>query len=135
MTARVDHSIPSADLCLLVVFTDSVLLLLVSAPSAAPGTLRSLAGNSTATSVQVSWTPVNYLSLNGLLRAYSLQYIAKGGTTWTTVNVSSSVTSFTIVGLTHATEYTIRIAAESTGGVGVYSAGVKAATTQNGKYQ
>ena len=89
------------------------------APSAAPNSLRVL--EVTYSSITIQWVEVVCIHRNGNITGYSVRY--DGGVNEHTIHIPfSNITTTTITGLMFSTEYSIEIAAISSGdAVGVYS--------------
>ena len=74
-----------------------------------------------STAVSLSWGEVNCTERNEAITGYSVQYNIVGGMQSTTVNVTRDVTSTVIDGLITCTQYSIKVAAINSNGVGPYS--------------
>ena len=74
-----------------------------------------------STAISLSWGEVNCTKRNGAITGYSVQYSIVGGIQSTTVNVTGDVTSTVIDGLITCTQYSIKVAAINSNGVGPYS--------------
>ena len=92
--------------------------LTITAPSAPPSSMRVSVESSTAITVQ--WGPVEPCDQqNGVITGYSVRYGEVG--TSETVEMASGESMTTVSGLTKETVYTVEVAAETSGGTGVYS--------------
>ena len=74
-----------------------------------------------STAISLSWGEVNCTERNGAITGYSVQYSIVGGMQSTTVNVTGDVTSTAIDGLITCTQYSIKVGAINSNGVGPYS--------------
>ena len=74
-----------------------------------------------STAISLSWGEVNCTERNGAITGYSVQYSIVGGMQSTTVNVTGDVTITVIDGLITCTQYSIKVAAINSNGVGPYS--------------
>ena len=74
-----------------------------------------------STAISLSWGKVNCTQSNGAITGYSVQYSIVGGIQSTTINVTGDVTSTAIDGLITCTQYSIKVAAINSNGVGSYS--------------
>jgi titin len=85
--------------------------------------------NITSTSLRLTWTAP--LSNGGApIRGYKVEISSNGGTTWTAIDRPESTSlSYTVAGLTRATEYQFRVSAVNSGGTGIES-NVVGETTQ-----
>ena len=86
-----------------------------TAPSAAPSPVAVL--HSLSTTITVQWGSVPCIHQNGVITGYSVQYMAQGNTQMLNV----TVTKATIDNLNPSTNYSIRVAAINSAGIGVYS--------------
>ena len=95
--------------------------LTLTAPSAPPSSVRMSVESSTAITVQ--WGPVEPCDQqNGAVTGYSVRYGEVGATEGVRrVEMASESSSGIISGLTKETVYTVEVAAETSGGTGVYS--------------
>ena len=75
-----------------------------------------------STTFTVRWGPVNCRHLNGNITGYKVEYW-KERSEHRFIDVSGDFTGgeYTIYGLFNATMYSVRVAAETSAGVGVYS--------------
>ena len=78
-----------------------------------------------STSFTVRWGQVQCSHQNGIITGYKLEYW-KEGSEHRFMNVSGDSTGgvYTITGLSNTTMYSVRVAAETSAGVGVYSEAV-----------
>ena len=91
----------------------------LTAPSAPPSSVMVTDVDSTA--ITVKWGPVEPCAdQNGAITGYSVRY----GSETVSVSGDSSGGMTTITGLSPSTTYSIQVAAETGGGVGVYSSAV-----------
>ena len=98
----------------------SITLTNFPAPSAPPTSVKVLALNSTAVTVQ--WGPVPCIEQNGDITGYSVQYWEVGSGSTQTMPVSGgSATEADISGLLSNTKYVVEVAAVNSAGIGVYS--------------
>ena len=74
-----------------------------------------------STAISLSWGEVNCTERNGAITGYSVLYSIVGGMQSTTVNVTGDVTNTVIDGLITCTQYSIKVAAINSNGVGPYS--------------
>ena len=74
-----------------------------------------------STAISLSWGEVNCTERNGAITGYSVQYSIVGGMQSNTVNVTGDVTSTVIDGLVTCTQYSIKVAAINSNGVGPYN--------------
>ena len=95
--------------------------LTLTAPSAPPSSVRVSVESSTAITVQ--WGPVqSCVQQNGAITGYSVRYGEVGTSEGKRrVEVASGNSMTTVSGLTKETVYTVEVAAETSGGTGVYS--------------
>ena len=102
----------------LVTVAMSSLLVILTAPSASPSSVRVSEVNSS--SITVQWGPVDCINRNGDITGYSVQYGSK------TVSVSgdSSGGMYVISGLMPSTNYSIQVAAGTSAGTGPYSTAI-----------
>ena len=84
-------------------------------PGLAPKSLYIM--NVTSRTVTIGWTPVPENDINGILRHYELIISSFA----LTVKVEPELTSYTILGLKPNTQYSVKIAAETSPGTGPYS--------------
>ena len=93
----------------------------LSAPSAPPSSVRVSVESPTAITVQ--WKPVEPCDQqNGAITGYSVRYGEVGTSVGERrVEIASGNSSSTVSGLTKVTVYTVEVAAETSGGTGVYS--------------
>ena len=76
----------------------------------------------TSSTISVQWGSVPCIHQNGDITGYSVQYEVMGSGNTQTMPVSGAgTTQTTISGLTPSTNYSVQVAAESVGGIGVYS--------------
>ena len=98
-------------------------------PSAAPTSVNVYVVNSTAISVQ--WGEVNCTDRNGVITSYLLQYIRSGNPDIMNVTGDSNGMIVTISELSAATMYTVKVAGETSAGIGVYSDGLHIDTPES----
>ena len=79
-----------------------------------------------STAISLLWGEINCTESNGVITGYSVQYSIVGGMQSTIVNVTGDVTSTVIGGLITCTQYSIKVAAINSNGVGPYSNSHKA---------
>ena len=92
----------------------------LTAPSAPPSSVT--VTDVTSSTISVQWGNVPCIHQNGDITGYSVQYEEIGSGKTQTMEVSgASTTQTTISGLTPSTNYSVQVAAESIGGIGVYS--------------
>ena len=88
--------------------------------SSAPGPVASVSASPTsATSVQLSWTPP--LTTNGVVTSYHIEYQSATGSGISDngeVNHPASITSYTVTGLEENTLYHFTVSAETSAGRG-----------------
>ena len=78
-----------------------------------------------STSFTVRWRSVNCSHQNGIINGYRVEYWKEGSEhRFIDVSGDSSGGVYTITGLSIATMYSVRVAAENSAGVGVYSEAV-----------
>ena len=85
-------------------------------PGFAPSSLH--IRNVTARTVTIGWTPLSDDEINGILRHYELIISSSSST----IKVEPGLTSYTLLGLMPNTQYSVRIAAETSPGTGPYTA-------------
>ena len=96
------------------------MVLSLTAPSAPPSSVT--VTGVTSSTISVQWGSVPCIHQNGDITGYSVQYEVMGSGNTQTMPVSGAATTqTTISGLTPSTNYSVQVAAESTGGIGVYS--------------
>ena len=71
-----------------------------------------------STAISLSWRKVNCTERNGAITGYSIQYSIVGGMQFTNFNVTGDVTSTVIDGLITCAQYSIKVAAINSNGVG-----------------
>ena len=74
-----------------------------------------------STAISLFWEEVNCTERNGAITGYSVQYSIAEGMQYTTVNNTGYFTSTVIHGLITCTQYSIKVAAINSNGVGPYS--------------
>ncbi|KAI6653805.1 EGF-like domain-containing protein [Oopsacas minuta] len=84
-------------------------------PGAAPTLL--MLNNITSRTVSISWTPVSNVAINGVLIHYELEISSFESI----IKIEPGLTSYSVYGLSPNTEYSIRIAAETSPGTGPYT--------------
>ena len=88
--------------------------------SSVPGPVASFSASpSSATSVEISWTPP--LTTNGVLTSYHIEYQSANGSGISDngeVDLSVSTTSYTVTGLEENTLYHFTVSAENSAGRG-----------------
>jgi titin len=105
------------------VFTQPI----TSTPFVAPDAPTSVTAGAADSSVALSWTaPTNVPSTS--IIGYRVERAPATGSTWTVVaaNTASSLTSYTVTGLTNGTEYRFRVTALISAGAGTVSSVVNA---------
>ena len=106
------------------------MIVVLSAPTAAPPSVTTSTPSSSTISVQ--WGSVPCIHQNGDITGYSVQYEVMGSGNTQTMNVNGAITTqTTISGLIPSTNYSIQVAAKTTGGIGVYSDPVPTLTLGN----
>ena len=96
------------------------MIVVLSAPTAAPLSVTTSTPSSSTISVQ--WGSVPCIHQNGDITGYSVQYEVMGSGNTQTMPVSGAgTTQTTISGLTPSTTYSIEVAAVNSAGTGVYS--------------
>lgn len=97
-----------------------------------PGAPSGVAGTATgATTVSLHWTAPSDTGASAII-GYHVQKSTDGGTTWSNTAVefdSDTATTHTITGLTTATGYKFKVAADNGVGLGAYSAASATITT------
>ena len=88
-----------------------------TAPSAAPSPVAVL--HNLSTTITVQWGSVPCIHQNGDIIGYSVRYMAQGKNN--TLMLPVTVTEATIDNLNPSTNYSIRVAAINSAGIGVYS--------------
>ena len=83
--------------------------------------------------LEIVWSGVDYILLNGLLTGYNIQYGVEGSGKMTTVFQPGSNRIRNITGLQFATTYAVRVGVVSTGGNSSLSSAIRAATLQDSK--
>ena len=90
-------------------------------PLSVPGAPTNVTGIAGFGTVNLSWTPP--VGSTSHVTGYRIQYSSNGGGTWVAApDVTSPVTSSTILGLTNGTGYIFRVQATSSSGLGSWSA-------------
>ena len=98
-------------------------------PSAAPTSVS--VSEVTSSSITVQWEAVDCIHQNGDITGYSVRYGEIGSAEREkTVSMTSSVTMYTITGLSTFTNYSIEVAAVNSAGAGVYSDDIIVETLQ-----
>ena len=93
----------------------------LTAPSAAPTSVRTSSDSSS--SITVQWGMVPCIHRNGDITGYTVQYGVMGSGRTQTMSVSGGDASLTTIsGLRPATTYFIQVAAVNNAGIGLYSA-------------
>lgn len=104
---------------------------LVWSASSTPGVPQSLTATAGLASVYLSWTAPSS-SGSSPLTNYAIQYSSDSGSTWSTVSKSTStLTFYTVTGLTNGTTYQFRVAAITAVGTGSYTSSVSATPTSS----
>lgn len=86
----------------------------------APESPTNLTIQGSNTSLSLSWTPP--VSNGGAaISNYSIQYSSNNGLTYTTVSTNSTNNTFNILNLINGIQYTVRVAAVNSVGIGTYS--------------
>ncbi len=86
--------------------------------------------NTTSTTVELQWNPVNCSLLNSSLSDYVVQY-GSGLVTTTTINTNSTVSKYTITGLTPFTLYTFQVAGVCGEDNGGFSTAIRLMTSED----
>ena len=90
------------------------------APTAPPTIVST--SNVTNSSITVQWKPVDCIHRNGDIKGYSVQYGVQGNGSYQTMNVSRGTTTETTISVMGSdTTYSVKVAALSSTGTGMYS--------------
>ena len=94
---------------------------IISAPSAAPSSVKVHVSNGTSTTITVQWEMVPCIHRNGEITGYSVRYGVQGRITQTMSVSGADTTEITISNLMSSTNYSIEMAAMTRTGTGPYS--------------
>jgi hypothetical protein len=95
----------------------------------APTGLVASAGSPSFADVTLSWTAPTTDSTNGPASSYAVQYALHGTGSWTTAARGVTLTSYTVTGLAHATNYDFQVIGMNSAGSGPASNTATLATT------
>lgn len=101
-------------------------------PGAGPVNVTAWPVDSSATAIYVLWSPPPVAERNGIIIDYVVEVSGGGMFRQPAVRVGSNDTILTVRDLRPYTSYTVRVAAVTGGGMGIYSPARKVTTAEDG---